>query len=333
MSNTPLLAAAFSSIFHTEILSKDALKKKSEGERAQIQALNLDVDSLIKASYSTGFLGDAHRDDPQCTVVVKTLTGRSIRITATPQWPIAKIMEKVEAIEGIPASQQRLMTPMQMGVCTDYYGKPWDKTKKLSDYNITADSVVTIHVERRLVGGGVCPKFLDPLNLDPYYDFDFTSRRPDGRVFNRGGFTYSRPYGWNRFALKVKGKHENDDWLGSPGNRTETTDKEWPVSYHGTTLCNALSISDKGFLCSKGERFRFGDGIYSSPNIEVAEQFASEFQHDGKRYKVVFQNRCNPDPTHLEIVNNAETRQAGGQYWVSKNDDNIRPYSICLKRF
>ncbi|CAG8819028.1 28535_t:CDS:1, partial [Racocetra persica] len=72
-------------------------------------------------------------------------------------------------------------------------------------------------------------------------------------------------------------------WLGVDENA-------WPVSYHGTTKFNAKSISGDGYLLSKGKHFSFGHGIYSTPDIHVAERFAQEFMVEGEKYVIVFQN-------------------------------------------
>ena len=39
---------------------------------------------------------------------------------------------------------------------------------------------------------------------------------------------------------------------------------EWPVSYHGTSYHNGLSIAAEVFQLSKSKRFKFGKGIYST---------------------------------------------------------------------
>ena len=51
--------------------------------------------------------------------------------------------------------------------------------------------------------------------LDPAYDFDYSSLTEDGKEYKRGDYKYYRPYGWKRIALKVKGKYEDDVWLGA----------------------------------------------------------------------------------------------------------------------
>ena len=114
------------------------------------------------------------------------------------------------------------------------------------------------------------------------------------------------------------------------GLRTESSPGEWPVSYHGTNKKNVESIAAKGYKLSKGMRFKFGRGIYSSPNIEVAEveDYAAKFKHGKTTYKVVFQNRVCPNG--LEIIPAKETQK--GEYWVQPKEKLIRPYGLCIKQ-
>ena len=107
----------------------------------------------------------------------------------------------------------------------------------------------------------------------------------DGKVYKRGERTYYRPYGWNRVALNVKSKYGDDVWLGGTGGgiRTESYDGEWPVSYHGTEKGFAEKIAVGGFDLKKGKRFMFGKGIYSTPDPEVAERYATIHEFKGER--------------------------------------------------
>ncbi|RUS18602.1 LOW QUALITY PROTEIN: hypothetical protein BC937DRAFT_88579 [Endogone sp. FLAS-F59071] len=115
--------------------------------------------------------------------------------------------------------------------------------------------------------------------------------------------------------------YENNEWLGSHA----TSAAVWPVSYHGTHVHNARSIAEDGYLLSKGRRFAYGRGIYSTPNIEIAEQYAQLFTHNGQTYKMIFQNRVNPK--HLERF-----AVSGGEYWVTPRSNDIRPYGICFRK-
>merc|ERR1719427_1615684 len=66
---------------------------------------------------------------------------------------------------------------------------------------------------------------------DPGYGYDFTNLTAiHGEQYERGGAPYFRPYGWKRYAIKVKGKYRDDAWLGSIGSnnvRTASDAGEW----------------------------------------------------------------------------------------------------------
>ena len=78
----------------------------------------------------------------------------------------------------------------------------------------------------------------------------------------------------------------------------------------------------------KGKRFAFGHGIYSTPDIDVAYKYAPQFTHEGNNFRVVIQNRVNPN--NLVRVSKQETRI--GEYWISQNQADLRPYGICVKK-
>jgi hypothetical protein len=170
--------------------------------------------------------------------------------------------------------------------------------------------------------------YIDPSCLDPKHDHDFTHVIDGGILQQRGGRPYYRPYGWQRYALKVSGIFGSDTWLGHTGRGDNG---EWPVSYHGTSRHNAKTIAEDGYDLSKGMRFIFGQGIYSTPSIRVAEQYAHQFELNGSRYKVILQNRINPNPENL-IVIPASRNGVRGEYFVSKTEADVIPYGILIKK-
>ena len=108
------------------------------------------------------------------------------------------------------------------------------------------------------------------------------------------------------------------------GTRTETCAGEWPVSYHGTLNTNAESIAKNGYDITKRKREKYGQGIYSSPCIKVAEDYAKKFSKNNKKYKVVFQNRVSPSKLKIHSTSH-------GEYWLQPDDRLIRPYGLCIK--
>lgn len=143
--------------------------------------------------------------------------------------------------------------------------------------------------------------------FDPAWNYDFTNIRDGQAVFTRGREPYIRPCGWYRAAIKVLNKYQGgDEWLSS-GNQA------WPVSYHGPTMDGSLGIifmrkndeaddggdDDLGDLCAAGSTK--GRGVYSTPDINIAEKFSKTFRSkvDNKVYKVVLQNRINPEQRRI----------------------------------
>ena len=203
-------------------------------------------------------------------------------------------------------------------------GKQLEDDKKLIDYPRIHDRS-TIFIITRVSGGGDTCYLLDDDLLDPRYDFDFTHIRDDGRVFQRGSYTYKRPYGWKRIALK---EYEDDVWLGAAGNRIHSSPGEWVVSYHGTSKLGIQGIVKSGYDRSRLRRERFGKGHYSTPDIEVAKGYAANFEFEGKKYLMVLQNRVNL--ANSTIIPKEVTR-AGAEYFVTPSRDSIQPYGICIK--
>ena len=172
------------------------------------------------------------------------------------------------------------------------------------------------------IGGGD-EFYIDDDLLEPSYDYDFRDINDGNKKFYRGGLEYKRPCGWKRYTLKVNGKYENDKWLGSSGN--SNGDSEWAVSYHGTRQEYFNSIYNNGYR--PGHNNAYGVGIYCTPNIETAAQYAQEFiGDDGKKYKLVLQNRVRPS-----AIKKASDKGGPSEYWYIENGKDIRPYSICVR--
>eukprot|EP00210_Caulerpa_lentillifera_P008805 g8401.t1 len=250
----------------------------------------------------------------QMQVFVKAFAGKTITLNVEPCSKIFELKEQIFAKVYIPMDQQRLI----------FAGRSLEDKRTLEDYNISAE--VTIHLILRPRKGDNMLSLANK-SIAPEFNYDFTKEKDDGNIYIRGGEIYRRPYGWKRYALRVKGQFENDRWLGTDETRTSSSCGEWPVSYHGTSKQNAESIAQYGFDISKGKRSKFGQGIYTTPDLKIAERYATEFKHEEKTYLIVVQNRVNP-----ETLKKLKTTDIGtGEYWLNPRSTDVRPYGILIK--
>ena len=154
-------------------------------------------------------------------------------------------------------------------------------------------------------------------DLNPAYNCDYTNLKDDGKVHIRGSREYKRPYGWKRLALNLSEKFRSEAWLW------EGSADSWAVSYHGTNKQSAEEIVKTKYDLSKGKRFNFGRGIYSTPEPSIAEKFSEAFKYQGRWYKVILQNRVNMEDTKYI---------AEKEFFLTKNPNNIIPYGILYKK-
>ncbi|KAM9968269.1 hypothetical protein ACTFIW_002706 [Dictyostelium discoideum] len=246
-------------------------------------------------------------------IFVRNLRGTTITIPFKSSMSVDTLKYMIYLQEGIELNQQTLV----------YAGKQLkDGSRSLSDYNIQKECLIDMVLKLR--GGNSQALQIEPKYFSPGFNYDFTNIIDDKQFF-RGGEIYVRPCGWMRYALNVTNLIDKDcgKWLGC-----YNVDGEWPVSYHGTGKHESKSIAEKGFDFSKGKRFKFGHGIYSTPSIECAETYATSFGYEGSTYLVVFQNCVNPKT----LIKIPKSQTNDEEYWISQKDEDIRPYGICIKK-
>ena len=309
MSNLELLCAGFSAILGTNIVPQNNGAEVSIHELFQKTYVMRPPSSVRVAS------------EFQIFVDLRPIKDRKSTFTVTEKSTVDELKTAIHDQTGIPNEDMRLI----------FSGTQLEDGQTVKNYGLRHDD--TVYVVLRLRGGGPpLSRALNTNELDPRFDYDFTDVKDDGKRYMRGGFEYKRPYGWKRIAVKVVGKYQNDDWLGPDGIRTGEARGEWPVSYHGTNMSNANMILKEGY--KQGPRALYGKGIYTSPNLEMVQRlYAQEFTHEGKTYKIVLQNRVNPDRLngHLEIIPASKTG-VGADYWLSPAYDNdVRPYGVLIR--
>lgn len=313
--NESLLASAFSELLGSKVISHEAYKLMQN----EVPYNPLCIDDIFRLSLKHGIYGSSAYGEKEMVIHVTGVSQSNSTVKVFPSDTIEILKYKI--------SETLLKSLDTSDLSIFYAGKKLvDDNRMISDCDIQNESL--IHV---VFGSSSRPSYFYyvPQNSrDPRFDYDFTHVNDNGKHFYRGGKEYHRPCGWYRYALKVLGKYENDTWLGKPGKRYDSSDEEWPVSYHGTAVSNAGDITQEGYLLSKGIRFKFGKGIYSTPSIEVALKYAQCFKHEGKEYRIVFQNRVNTDG--LKVIDGRTTGK--GIYWVQSNENYIRPYGICIQQ-
>eukprot|EP00761_Pharyngomonas_kirbyi_P013426 gb/GECH01013455.1/.p1 GENE.gb/GECH01013455.1/~~gb/GECH01013455.1/.p1 ORF type:complete len:334 (+),score=51.79 gb/GECH01013455.1/:1-1002(+) len=323
-----MLSAAFSQMLGGTVHitpNTDSVNKSNENH---IQWKNIDSfhsGFLVSTSLPSALSSSSHpnEDDESdrkgCRglIYVKTMTDETLTFKTNDGTTLLDLKKEIRDREGIPIDQQRLI----------FHAKQLSpEFRTLKHFNIKHGS--TLHFVLRLRGGGIQKFLLDPNNLDPNFDYDFTYVKDEDIHFKRGGESYQRPLGWKRFAIRVKGKYGSDEWLGKKGYRTSSSGGEWPVSYHGTKSPNASNIVKQGYRLSKSHRFLYGRGIYSTPDPDVAALYAQRFDWKGQEFQMIFQNRVNPEK--LEKIPSSKTNV--GEYWISTEEEAIRPYGVCIRR-
>ena len=326
----------------------DYQRRKEESPSAEFQSL--DIYQIFRLSYDWGTSDEGEvlqsmtaEDDraegghvsglcrevsglslDKTSVCLKTLNGYTHMIRISEGDSVQQLKEAVKEKLGMPCEEQRI----------SFCGRVLDDDhKRISEYGVRPGC--TLHMIALSRASKQFPiAFINPEQLDPPFNFDFTDVDDGDTKFYRGRKRYYRPCGWKRYAIKVKGQFQDekdgvdDKWLGKPGFRQDSTKGEWPVSYHGTAKENSNSITTSGYLMNKCIRERFGPGIYSSPSINVAADYATLFPYEGVDYQLVFQNRvC---PCCVKVIS-AQKTGAGGEYWITGEESHIRPYGICIR--
>ncbi|CAF1312144.1 unnamed protein product [Rotaria sp. Silwood1] len=112
-----------------------------------------------------------------------------------------------------------------------------DKNVQFYSYNQNSNAVYKLHFTSFTARNNRFEEriMLDKAFFDTTYDYDFTKKNDAGRTFQRGPEPYTRPCGWYRKAIKVLGKYENAEWLG-------TGTDAWPVGFTRFTAVRFTAV-------------------------------------------------------------------------------------------
>ena len=172
------------------------------------------------------------------------------------------------------------------------------------------------------------PKYLDSKGNTFFYYCPKDSKR--------GGEPYNAPLGWTAFGIEVLNRYGKDDWLSCDGR-----EGEWAVAYHGfgcaidsKTLKELIKTiihdnlrpgAGQGFSSSPDMRHKgkiCGDGVYITPNIQIAHGYAGRIQLGNKMYNIAIMVRVNPK----------YIREGAKDIWiVDSKADQLRPYRLLIK--
>ena len=248
-------------------------------------------------------------------VVIKFLQGNTISVPIAPTSTVSDVQKAVAAHEKHPKKAIRLIFGGVM-LTQDGMDDMEIRERGIGPDDVIQAIIIPVADENGLAGMTL---YIDDDLLHPSYDYDFTNIDDGTAKHMRGGYQYKRPCGWRRFALRVLGVYGDDKWLNS------NIGGDWPVSYHGIQLSNQPAKTSP----NESIRDRFGKGHYSSPSVLVAQKYGTEFTFGGVKYAMVLQNRVNPKTTRM--IPQAETGDLD-EYWITTNAEDIRAYSICVKK-
>lgn len=148
---------------------------------------------------------------------------------------------------------------------------------------------------------------------------------------------------WGNLPINILGKYDDgsDLWL-------ENNNEEWEKAFHGTgrhcktdeeikemidsIIKNGFKNGDKNAHANCNDIFhpgkKIGNGVYVSPNIDIAKQYAGTIINQGSKYLTLF----------LVKVKRSAIRKCNcpdaSDYWILRGtNQEIRPVSVLLSEF
>jgi len=292
------VASALTSIINSPVITYCEYLSKSENDTRFYEELDFQI--FYKAYLSGGIISshNKHDDDNEnisFNVYIESLTGDKLVIQdlnskTTVQELKERIIENGIVIDTI---YQRLV----------FNGQRLVNSVELGAYNISQNNVIYLDI-----------------------------RSQEGSSYSSIKYLNSDVLNSNLQLKSLDKKHHKShrcEWINilltSKGNNP--VNKSWPYSYHGTSTRNAKRIADDGLIHSKGHKFNFGHGIYTTPDIDLASSYAQSFVYNGSKYLILLQNRVNPK-TLVKIP----FKRGKSKYWVSPSVDDVKPHGLLIKK-
>ncbi|CAI2176530.1 10307_t:CDS:2, partial [Funneliformis geosporum] len=225
-------------------------------------------------------------------VSIETLTGV--------KWLVENLTGKTTVQELKERIQEIGYIPDTISQRLIFNGRHLLNSKRLGDYDISHDNVIYLEVRGSLDS----IKFLNSDFLNSIHHLDEKHHKKlQGRC------------DWKRIPLTPSSTEKHSIY------------KTWPYSYHGTSTRKSKTIADAGLIHSKRHKFNFGHGIYTTPDINLASLYSHTFIYNGSKYLILLQNRVNP-----KTLVRLSFRKGGDEYWVSRSDDDLKPYGLLIKK-
>ena len=147
-----------------------------------------------------------------------------------------------------------------------------------------------------------------------------------GQNEKRGGKDYIPPLGWMGYGLRVLNRYDlgNNDWIDYDNNPNE-----WAVAYHGMGIGLNGDINNNNLQFKKSKDIyhdgkSVGEGVYMTQDPNIMEQYSSEYELQGKKYKLGIMCRIMPK--------SIRSPENGKEFWVINGTENeVRPYRILIK--
>lgn len=189
--------------------------------------------------------------------------------------------------------------------------------REMNDDNAAGQLAVRGSVPLRLVvahsGPGGALVSLGRIQLEPTLGTDLTDSVDDGARHHRHGLPYSPPLGWCRYGMR----YNRSRLCSGRGNGCFTGDKailqSSPSKPGGQSLSRRYVDTQ---ACFPGCPF---SGIISTADLAAAERMATAFWFRGKEYKVLVENRINPET----LTKKAWSYPMAGEVYVSQSKEDM----------